>query len=101
MRPRSERLDPRPQFDFPGPRAAVLAMQLQVGLGNRVGIEQRVGAALVAAPGIRSLLYGVSPQDPKSLAAASIFVALMAAAATVLPAIRAVRTEPSETLRCE
>ncbi len=60
-----------------------------------------LGAALVAGPGIRSLLYGISPQDPKSLAAATIFVVVVAAVATALPAVRATHTGPSETLRHE
>src|SRR5260370_42496895 len=45
----SEILDPGPKLDFPGPGAAVLAVQLQVGLGDRIGVEQPIGAALVGA----------------------------------------------------
>jgi predicted permease len=66
-----------------------------------VGIVLGLAAALVVAPGIRSLLYGMSPQDPKSLLVATLFVALTAALATVFPAARAIRTHPSETLRYE
>jgi predicted permease len=66
-----------------------------------VGIMLGVGAALVAGPGIRSLLYGVSPQDPKSLVAAGMFVVLVAALATVFPAIRATRVDPMAALRYE
>jgi predicted permease len=66
-----------------------------------VGIILGVGAALMVGPAIRSLLYGISPQDPKSLVLATLFVALVAAIATVFPGVRAIRTQPSETLRCE
>lgn len=63
------------------------------------GIMLGLGAGLVVASEIRSMLYDLSPQDPKSFAAATIFVVAVAAAATVLPAFRAARTDPSETLR--
>src|SRR6266478_3541801 len=46
---RSEILDPGPQLDFPGPGAAVLMVQLQVACGDRIGVEQPIGAALVGA----------------------------------------------------
>ena len=38
----SERLDPRPEFELPGPGAARLAQGVQIGLGDRLGIEQRL-----------------------------------------------------------
>jgi predicted lysophospholipase L1 biosynthesis ABC-type transport system permease subunit len=65
------------------------------------GIMLGLGAALVAGPGIRSLLYGVSPQDPKSLAAATMFVVVVATLATIFPAIRATRVDPTVALRYE
>src|SRR5580704_19411644 len=55
-----KRLNPRPQLDLPGPGAARLAVQRQIGLGDRVGVEQPVGAALVGA-GIR--LFGDAAVD--------------------------------------
>jgi predicted permease len=66
-----------------------------------VGAAAGLGCALIAGPGIRSLLYGISPEDPKSLAAAIFFVALTAALATLFPILRAIRTEPAQTLREE
>jgi ABC-type lipoprotein release transport system permease subunit len=53
------------------------------------------------APLLRSYLYGLSPFDP--LAYAQIAGILLAAAATAswLPARRAVRINPVETLRTE
>ena len=65
------------------------------------GIILGLGAALVAGPGIRSLLYGISPQDPKSLAVATMFVLVVAALATVFPAIRATHVDPMVQLRHE
>ena len=66
-----------------------------------VGVTLGVAGALIAGHGIRSMLYGVSPQDPKSLAAAMLFVALTAGVATLLPAIRATRVDPMVALRYE
>ncbi len=66
-----------------------------------VGVAMGLTGAVIGGPAIRSLLYGISPQDPKSLAAATIFVVVVAAAATTLPAVRATHTNPSETLRYE
>jgi ABC-type lipoprotein release transport system permease subunit len=50
---------------------------------------------------MRSLLYGVTPADPRSLAAAAVFVALVAAVATVRPLARATHIEPAAALRDE
>ncbi|MGH9445908.1 MAG: FtsX-like permease family protein, partial [Terriglobia bacterium] len=86
-----------------GARPAHIAKLIaaQTAVMAAVGIAIGLGAALIVGPGIRSLLYGISPQDPKSLAAAILFVALTAAVATVFPVVRAMRTQPAETLRCE
>jgi len=65
------------------------------------GIIIGLGATLVAGPGIRSLLYGISPQDSKSLIATVILVALTAAAGTIFPTVRAARVDPMVALRYE
>lgn len=65
------------------------------------GIIFGLAAAFAVAPAIRSLLYGISPQDPKSLIAAVILVALTAAAGTIFPAVRAIRIDPIVALRYE
>ena len=66
-----------------------------------VGAAAGLGCALIAGPAIRSLLYGISPADPKSLAAAIFFVAFTTVLATLFPVVRAIRTEPANTLREE
>ncbi len=68
---------------------------------SAAGIITGLGAALLAGPAIRSLLYGISPQDPRALAAAAIFVGLIAIGATIGPASQAVQVQPAETLRIE
>ena len=64
-----------------------------------LGVALGVGAALIIAPWMRALLYGIAPSDPLSLMAAALFVAIVAGAATVIPASDAVRIEPSAALR--
>src|SRR5207253_5339928 len=44
-------LDPGAQLDFPGPGAAVLAIEMEIAVGDRLGIEHRIGPAL-GEPGI-------------------------------------------------
>jgi predicted permease len=65
------------------------------------GVAVGIGGTLAVGPLIRSLLYGVSPHDPKSLVAAVIFVVLVAAIAIAIPSARAVRVEPATALRQE
>jgi predicted permease len=65
------------------------------------GVIPGLAAALAAGRAIHSLLYGISPQDPKSLIAAAIFVALTTAVGTTFPAIRAARVDPMLALRYE
>jgi ABC-type antimicrobial peptide transport system permease subunit len=66
---------------------------------SAIGIALGLGAALAAGPAIRSLLYGISPEDPASLAAAALFVVLVAAMGTAGPARRAVLIDPAAALR--
>jgi putative ABC transport system permease protein len=66
-----------------------------------MGIIAGLGAAFLTGPAIRSLLYGISPEDPAALAGAAIFVALIAIAATIGPVSDAVQIQPAETLRIE
>jgi predicted permease len=65
------------------------------------GIAIGLALAFLTAPAIRSLLYGIAPQDPTVLAEAGTFVVLIAVAATIGPMLDAVRTPAAETLRIE
>jgi predicted permease len=65
------------------------------------GIALGLAASVAAAPWIRHLLFGVSASDVRTLTATVLFVMLIAAAATALPAGRAVRIEPGVALRQE
>jgi ABC-type antimicrobial peptide transport system permease subunit len=66
-------------------------------LGVAVGLAVAAGASRLA----RGLLFGVSPADPGVLAGATAVVTLAALAACVVPALRAVRVDPSVALRSE
>lgn len=66
-----------------------------------VGVLLGLGAALLGGSWIRSLLYGVAPTDPVSLASATVFLILMAIVATAVPVIRGTRIELAATLRQE
>jgi predicted permease len=65
------------------------------------GMVLGLGAAAAAAQWMQSLLYGVAPSDPRSLAAAAAFVALVAAVAIAIPVARATDIEPAAALRQE
>lgn len=65
------------------------------------GMVLGLGAAAAATQWMRSLLYGVAPSDPRSLAAAAVFVALVAAVAIAIPVARATLIEPAAALRQE
>lgn len=62
-----------------------------------------IGALLAAATAqtTSSLLYGLRPTDPATMALAVIALACIALAASFLPALRAARLEPMDTLREE
>lgn len=70
---------------------------LLLGLGLGVGIV----TALAGARVLSSLLFGVKPHDPLTLAAASILLAVTGTFSAWWPARRAARIEPMEALRTE
>ncbi len=73
-----------------------------VGQGMRVvGIGIGIGlvAAFAATRLLSTMLYGVDPSDPLTLASAVVFLALVALVACTLPALRATRVHPAEALR--
>ncbi|MGC2111842.1 MAG: FtsX-like permease family protein [Candidatus Korobacteraceae bacterium] len=71
--------------------AAICAIGLLVGLG----------LALAAAPAVRSLLFGLRPTDPSTLAVAIVGVILFTVLASLLPALRAAQLDPMAALHDE
>jgi ABC-type antimicrobial peptide transport system permease subunit len=68
-----------------------------VGLGLVIGIAAALGLSRV----VRSLLFEVTPTDVWSYAGASGVLIVVALAACMIPAWRAVRVDPSISLRYE
>jgi predicted permease len=66
-----------------------------------VGAAAGVLAVLPGAAGIESLLFGVTPTDPWSLAAGALLVLSVALGACWVPAQRASRLDPARVLRSE
>jgi putative ABC transport system permease protein len=77
-------------------------LRLVVGQGMRLAAIG-LGVGLVGALGVtrvvRSLLFGVSPTDPVSFAGITVFLTLVAAIASWLPARRATGVDPIVALR--
>jgi len=83
-------------------RTTVLGMIL--GQGMRLTIAGLVGgllAALGLARLLQTQLFNVEPSDPSTMAAVSVFIALVALAACYIPASRATRVDPMVVLRDE
>jgi predicted permease len=66
-----------------------------------IGVLVGVGASLLSARLIATLIYGVSPRDPVSLAGAAMLLLAAATAACIAPARRATRVDPLIALSAE
>jgi ABC-type antimicrobial peptide transport system permease subunit len=65
------------------------------------GLAIGLAAALGLTRFIQGMLFGVSPTDPTTFVLLAGLVLTIAAAATLLPALRAMRVDPVEALRTE
>ena len=77
---------------------------LVVGAGLRlaiVGVAIGTVGAVAGTRVLESMLYGVSPADPPTFIAITALVAVIALAASYIPARRAVRIDPTEALRAD
>jgi putative ABC transport system permease protein len=86
-------------------RNRVFRMIVSQGIGMAgagLGVGTLAAVALVRLlPGFSHLLYGVGQSDPLTLLCVSTVLLLVAVAACYLPARRAMRTDPMNSLRCE
>jgi predicted permease len=82
--------------------SSVQAMVLRQGLAMTL---TGLGLGLVGALGLTrlltTLLYGVSPSDPRVLGGAVLVLAMVSTVACLIPAIRATRVNPIDALRSE
>jgi putative ABC transport system permease protein len=79
-------------------------MGLVVGQGARlaaVGLALGLVGALALSRFLQSMLFGVGPHDPETLVAVVAVLAAVTLVACVVPALRALRVEPTEALRSE
>jgi ABC-type antimicrobial peptide transport system permease subunit len=66
-----------------------------------IGIVIGLCAAITASRSLASLLYDIKPTDPATYILASLALASVGFAAALLPARRAARVDPTESLRHE
>ena len=82
-------------------RDIVWLVMRQAGVIAGAGLLAGTLAGLAAARAMSSMLYGVPPWDPLSLAAAGLVLIVAALGASYLPARRASRVDPAMTLASE
>jgi putative ABC transport system permease protein len=66
-----------------------------------LGIGIGIGSAMMLGKVLSSLVYGVGVTDPSTLGIVSMLLVVVAVAASALPAYRATRVDPIQTLRDE
>ncbi|RPH56699.1 MAG: FtsX-like permease family protein, partial [Acidobacteria bacterium] len=78
--------------------------RLVVGAGLKLtgaGVVLGIGGSMLMAKALSTLLFGVEPWDPVTLAATATILLMTAAAACIVPASRATRVDPIVALRSE
>jgi predicted permease len=81
-------------------RGSIVALVTRQGLVIvSIGLAVGLAGALAASRLLASLLFGVGPSDPATVAAVTVTIALAAAAACGFPAWRASRLDPNVALR--
>lgn len=79
-------------------------MRLVMGQGMRlvlIGLGAGLAGGLAAAKILRASLYGVRPGDAATYVSVSVLLGGIALVACLVPALRAIRVNPVETLRSE
>jgi putative ABC transport system permease protein len=64
-----------------------------------VGVAIGLAGAVAGARLIRTMLFGIEPTDPVAFATTALFLLVLSAAASYLPARRAARVDPLTALR--
>ena len=78
--------------------AAVMRQALML---TAVGVGVGLAGAHYAAQFLDALLFGLTPHDPTTFAAAAVMFVLVALAASYVPSRRATRVDPVVALRAE
>jgi ABC-type antimicrobial peptide transport system permease subunit len=82
-------------------RALLLHVMARAMTPVAIGVVVGVGGALALARLLSSFLFDVAPGDPTVLAAVAVLLALAAAGAALVPAVRAARLSPVSALQAE
>jgi ABC-type antimicrobial peptide transport system permease subunit len=83
-------------------RTQVVAMVFLQNAGVALaGTAMGLTAALFASRALSSFLYGITARDPWVFAGSILALALIASAASLLPALRSARINPMTAIRCE
>lgn len=97
-----QRADIAVRLALGGAPAGVLRSTLWEGMRVALlGLAVGVLAALAVTGALSSLLYGVAPRDPATLAGAAALLLAVSGVACLVPALGAVRVDPASTLREE
>lgn len=79
-------------------------LRMLLGSGMKLtaaGLVVGLGGAFAAAQVMTSMLFGVTPQDPRTFVSVAVLIGAVAGFATYVPARRAMRIEPIQALREE
>jgi putative ABC transport system permease protein len=83
-------------------RGTILKMVLRRGLGlAAAGAGLGLAGAIIVAQLMRGLLFGVSSVDPLTFAGVTVVLTIVALAASLIPALRAMRLDPITMLHSE
>jgi predicted permease len=82
-------------------RTVLIGVFRQIMLIVIPGIAAGVGAGMFASAAIETFLFGITPRDPWTLAAAALMLALIACVAGYVPARRAANVNPALALRAQ
>jgi len=83
-------------------RRDILAMVLRQG-AKLVGIGLALGLVITfaATRGIANMLVGIGPNDPLTLSAVAVLLAVVGLVASLIPALRAMKVDPMKALQYE
>jgi putative ABC transport system permease protein len=83
-------------------RRAIIALVLRESFWLvSIGLTLGVGLSLAASRAATSLLFGLKPHDAATLIMATVILAVIALAASYIPALRASKLDPMDALRNE
>ena len=66
-----------------------------------IGLAIGLGASFAVMKGMRTILFGIEPTDPLTLASVGVSLMLVALLAVTVPALRAMRIDPVTALRAQ